>query len=128
MEIIRWLVARLVLLYDRVTQPDWPQLAPEAQAELDRATEHLALYQFEACPFCVKTRHAMRRLGLNIELRDARRNERHRKQLLTEGGKLQAPCLRIEEPDGSVRWLYESDDIIDYLERRFGVPVQEPNT
>jgi glutaredoxin len=124
MEVIRWLLARLILLYDRLTQPDWPQLAPEVQAELDRATENLALYQFEACPFCVKTRHAMRRLGLRIELRDARRDETHRVRLLAEGGKLQAPCLRIAEPDGSARWLYESDDIIAYLERRFGGPAQ----
>ena len=125
MEIIRWLLARLVLLYDRLAQPDWPQRTPEAQARLDRATENLALYQFEACPFCVKTRHAMRRLGLNIELRDARRDETHRQRLLTEGGKLQAPCLRIPESDGSARWLYESNDIIDYLEDRFGAPAQE---
>lgn len=126
MEIIRWLLARLVLLYDRLARPAWPQRPPEVQARLDRATENLALYQFEACPFCVKTRHAMRRLGLNIELRDARRDDTHRQRLLSEGGKLQAPCLRIPAPDGSARWLYESNDIIGYLEQQFGNPAQQP--
>ena len=31
------------------------------------------------------------------------------------GGKYQAPCLRISEPNGEDEWLYESDDIISYL-------------
>ncbi|RLW70923.1 MAG: glutaredoxin, partial [gamma proteobacterium symbiont of Stewartia floridana] len=34
------------------------------------------------------------------------------------GGKLQTPCLKIEQQDGD-RWLYESDDIIRYLRQRF---------
>jgi hypothetical protein len=29
------------------------------------------------------------------------------------------PVLRIEQPDGAVRWLPESADIVDYLEQRF---------
>jgi glutathione S-transferase len=28
------------------------------------------------------------------------------------------PCLLIEE-DGEARWMYESNDIIAYLEKRF---------
>ncbi|HAI96784.1 MAG TPA: glutaredoxin, partial [Methylococcaceae bacterium] len=36
------------------------------------------------------------------------------------GGKLKVPCLRIEE-DGKVSWMYESSDIINYLEDRFAV-------
>ncbi|MFT6265002.1 MAG: glutathione S-transferase, partial [Oleiphilaceae bacterium] len=32
--------------------------------------------------------------------------------------------LRIEENDGAVTWMYESSDIIEYLEQRFElVPV-----
>jgi len=29
------------------------------------------------------------------------------------------PCLRIEKPDNSVEWLYESSDIIVYLKSQF---------
>jgi hypothetical protein len=29
------------------------------------------------------------------------------------------PCLRIEEPEGEVRWMHESVDIIDYLRDHF---------
>jgi glutathione S-transferase len=29
------------------------------------------------------------------------------------------PCLRIEDNNGDVRWMYESGDIISYLDQRF---------
>jgi glutathione S-transferase len=35
--------------------------------------------------------------------------------LIAGGGKDQVPCLRIENDDGDVRWLYESIDIVRYL-------------
>ena len=53
-----------------------------------------------------------------MELRDASGNAEHRQTLLNEGGKIQVPCLRIEE-DGQTRWLYESSAIRSYLEERF---------
>ena len=82
----------------------------------------MALYQFRACPFCVKTRRAIKRLGLNIESRDALGNTRWRSQLLTEGGKLQVPCLYLHRESGEGQWLYESDAIIAHLEQRFSDP------
>jgi glutathione S-transferase len=39
--------------------------------------------------------------------------------LLQGGGKVQTPCLRIAGEDGQVRWMYESGDIIRYLQQRF---------
>ena len=41
-----------------------------------------------------------------------------RQALLEGGGKVKVPCLRIEE-NGQVRWMYESSEIIAYLEGRF---------
>jgi glutathione S-transferase len=35
------------------------------------------------------------------------------------GGKIQTPCLQISDEQGNVTWLYESDDIIQYLQQRF---------
>jgi glutaredoxin len=119
MSIIRWLLGRIILFFDWLTQPKKPEHSPEKQAELDAQTVNMALYQYAACPFCVKTRRAIRRLGLNIELRDARNNPRYRAELEQQGGKQQVPCLRIEESDGSVSWLYESGDIINFLQKRF---------
>lgn len=117
-ELIRWPLGRLILLVDYLTSPTPPQRDPQDQARVDQATRDLALYQFETCPFCVKTRRAMRRLGVDIETRDARRDPRWREQLLREGGRLQVPCLLIPGESGQApRWLYESNDIIAYLEQ-----------
>jgi len=35
------------------------------------------------------------------------------------GGKLTVPCLKIENDSGEVTWMYESSDIVAYLEGRF---------
>ena len=121
MNAVRWLLGRLILFIDRLTSPRPPGHSPERQAELDAQTAGMALYQYAACPFCVKTRRAIRRLGLNIELRDAKNDPGFRSELEREGGRQQVPCLRIEE-NGEVTWLYESDDIIAYLEKRFAGP------
>ena len=117
--LIRWPLGRLILLFDFLTSPRPPKRTPEEQARIDAQTRGMALYQFNACPFCVKTRRAMKRLGLKIELRDAGGNLQWRQQLLAEGGKLQVPCLYISQSPGDAQWLYESSDIIAYLEERF---------
>ena len=119
MRLVRWLLGRILTTLDWLTRPALPQRPAAEQARLDRATAGLALYQFQACPFCIKVRRAMRRLGLNIELRDARNDPGHKQTLIAEGGRYQVPCLRIPEADGSVRWLYESDEIISYLRARY---------
>ena len=84
--LIRWPLGQLILLVDFLTSPEPPERDPLEQAKIDLATRDMALYQFRACPFCVKTRRAMKRLGLNIELRDARHDPKWRQQLLAEGG------------------------------------------
>jgi hypothetical protein len=39
--------------------------------------------------------------------------------LLEGGGQVKVPCLRITNADGNVEWMYESDDIISYLQKNF---------
>lgn len=80
-------------------------------------TSHLKLYHYEACPYCQKVRKVMNDLDLKIELVNAH-EEKHREELIKNGGKRQVPCLRIEE-DNKVKWLYESDDIISYLKKHY---------
>ena len=82
---------------------------------MDARTAHLAVYQFQACPFCVKVRRQMRKYGLNIELRDARKDPAHKQALIDGGGRYKVPCLQITGDSGETSWLYESDDIIAYL-------------
>lgn len=112
-------LGRVVVLVDHVTRPAPMQRTPEAQEAAETAAQGLALYQFYACPFCVKTRRTLHRLNLPVELRDAQKDPMRRAELEREGGKIQVPCLRIEEPEGA-RWLYDSKAIIAYLDERFG--------
>ncbi|MCJ8267834.1 MAG: glutathione S-transferase N-terminal domain-containing protein, partial [Psychrosphaera sp.] len=70
---------------------------------------------------------SMIRLNLNIELRDAKNNAQHRQELLEEGGRIKVPCLRIQEGE-KVTWLYDSNAIITYLDQRFGVQSNLPES
>ena len=126
LKLIRWPLGQLILLIDFLTSPQAPERGEEEQARIDAQTKGMALYQFKACPFCVKTRRTIKRLGLKIELRDALGNRQWRQQLLAEGGQLQVPCLYIPQSSGEAQWLYESNDIIAYLEKRFADPKPLP--
>lgn len=124
-KLIRWPLGKLILLIDYLTRPKPPIRPAEVQKRIDDAMAPLALYQFHACPFCVKTRRALRRLGLDIELRDARDNAQWRSELERGGGRVQVPCLYIPDNPPDTQWLYESDDIIAYLEQRVSM-LSEP--
>ncbi|NWN81895.1 MAG: glutaredoxin [Halomonas sp.] len=116
---LRQVLAPVVLISEKLSTPKAMERSPEAQAEVDRACEGLALYQFRTCPFCVKVRKEIARLGLPIEVRDAQLDPDHRRELAEGGGRVKVPCLRIAQDDGEVEWLYESDDINAWLQRRF---------
>ncbi len=123
LKILREGVGRLIVFVNFVTKPAKMVRTEAAQQLVDKKAENLALYQFYACPFCIRTRRAIHRLNIPIELRDAQNNPKFRQELLTEGGAIQVPCLRIEE-NGQTNWMYESANIIDYLNSRFGVATQ----
>jgi len=55
---------------------------------------------------------------LNIKTHNAQNNPA-RAELLNGGGQIKVPCLRIDQ-NGETIWMYESNDIIKYLEQRFG--------
>lgn len=111
-------LGQLIIFADWLTRPKALKRTAEQQAEIDAQTANLALYQFHACPFCVKVRRAMHAFNIKVELRDAKDNAQFRQELLEQGGRVKVPCLRIEEA-GEVRWMYESNDIIQYLQERF---------
>ncbi len=119
-KIVRLILQPVILFIDWLTRPSWPKRSEEEQKSMDVKTSKLALYQFYACPFCVITRRTMRRLGLNIELRDAQNDPQWEQELIEQGGKRQVPCLRINNEDGKVEWLYESKEIKHYLEQQYG--------
>lgn len=121
MAIIRLILGRLILFFNWLFTPKGIKRDPVLQASIDRETAGLKLYQYEACPFCVKVRRVMKRQSLSIETRDVKRSNSARDELMAGGGDLQVPCLRIDQGESGYRWLYESKDIIGYLEQRFAV-------
>ncbi len=115
---LRRALGQMVIAVDYLTRPKKIQRPAAEQALAEAAAKRLALYQFYACPFCVKTRRTIRRLNVPVEYRDAQSDPVHRRTLAAEGGKIQVPCLRIDADDGTT-WMYESGAIIEYLNRRF---------
>jgi len=84
------------------------------------AVEGLALYQYASCPFCMRVRRAIHDLGIEVEVRDTLEDAARARELVEATGQRTVPVLRIEEPDGTVRWMPESADIVAYLQARFG--------
>jgi len=115
MKFIRWILGKIILLLNAIFVPKAVERNAEDQRKLDEETKRFALYQFETCPFCVKVRRAIKRMGLKIELKDVNKVAAFEEELLKGGGQRQVPCLKISNRDGSVRWLYESSDIIAFL-------------
>ena len=109
----------IIVFGDWATRPKQTPRSPEDQEKAQSAVKGLSLYQLYACPFCVKTRRAIHKLNVNLEIKDIGKNQEHRQALETGGGRVKVPCLKIEEND-QVRWMYGSSDIINFLEQRVG--------
>ena len=121
MQLIRLILGKLILLFNWLFTPRSVVRDPELQANIDRQSADLTLYQYEACPFCVKVRREMKRQSLNIETRDVKRSDTAREELLAGGGDLKVPCLRVNDGERGFQWIYESRDIIGYLQRQVAV-------
>jgi glutaredoxin len=116
---LRLALMPFMLLWAKLAMPKGISRPAEAQQEINLECARLMLYHFPTCPFCIKVRREMARLSLPIALRDAQHNPEHRADLLQGGGKIQTPCLQIADGQGNVQWMYESNDIIKYLQQRF---------
>ncbi|MDR2492577.1 MAG: glutathione S-transferase N-terminal domain-containing protein [Coriobacteriales bacterium] len=75
--------------------------------------EQLTLYYLPSCPYCLKVLRFMEKSGIIIDL-ESTSEPANQQRLLDVGKKNQVPCLFIGEKP-----LYESDDIIAYLNERF---------
>ena len=116
---LRVLLGPFMLLKEAVTKPKGVTRSAAAQAAIDEECKALALYQFNTCPFCIKTRQEISRLSLNIQRVDAQHEGAGRQALLAGGGYTKVPCLRIMGGSGADHWVYDSEKIIGYLRGRF---------
>ena len=62
------------------------------------------------CPYCAKVENFVEEENINIDIVNIEEDREAMRKLIEEGGKRQVPCLYH---DGE--YLYESDDIIDFL-------------
>ena len=115
MNIIRWILGAIILTIDYITRPKPITRNLILQKNINKSTLNMSLYQYRACPFCVKVRRKIRKYSLNIEIKDAKNNTKHKYDLKKFGGKLKVPCLKIKNNKGIDVWLYESKDIINFL-------------
>jgi glutathione S-transferase len=100
-------VARLARgVYPRVTRDQRPEPA-----------ELLELYDFEGCPYCRKVREVLSELDLDYVEHPVAHGSPRRSELKQLGGKVQVPYL--VDPNTGTR-MYESDDIIAYLNATYG--------
>ncbi len=76
----------------------------------------LILYHYDTCPFCRRVFFALRNLGIEIEDKDIYRDQGAMAELVAARGRQTVPVLRIQEADGTVRWMPESAEIIRYLQ------------
>ena len=74
----------------------------------------LVLYFKPTCPFSNKVLSFMQEKNIRIPLKNINASGEVRQELMTIGGKQQVPCLVI---DGKA--MYESDDIIHWLDKHF---------
>jgi glutathione S-transferase len=77
-----------------------------------------SLYHYSSCPFCFRVQITMTKLGIDMEKRNIHQGSKYYDELKQEGGSTMVPCLRIEK-DGKTQWMYESADIVHYLEANF---------
>ena len=116
---VRLIVGPIILFLDKVTTPKGIKRPEEEQQKIDNEVTNLVLYQFKTCPFCIKVKRNNKRLSLKIETRDAQHNQTYREELLQGGGQIKVPCLKIVDNKGNDSWMYESDEIVQYLQDRF---------
>jgi len=83
------------------------------------ATDRLDLYTTGSCPFCWSVLRTIEQLGLQVERHDVYADRARLDELLQARGRATVPVLRIQSPDGEVRWMPESADIIHYLQHTY---------
>jgi glutaredoxin len=119
LKVFREGVGGLMAFISYLTNPRKIKRSAEDQEIANKTAQNMSIYQYFACPFCIKIRRTVHRLNIPLEYRDAQiRGGEHRNTLEKEGGKIKVPCLRIDDGEKTT-WLYESNDIIAYLNQTF---------
>lgn len=74
------------------------------------------LYFHNYCFFCRSVLAALPGLSFSVDTRDILASPEYQNELYAGGGSSQVPCLRILRGEEDEQWMYESSDIIAYLQ------------
>jgi glutaredoxin len=128
MTLIRFVLGKIILTLNSLFKPKGLSRDVIDQVKIDTETKDWQLYQLNACPFCVKVRREMVRLSLHIPLREIGKDAKAHQELMAGGKKDQVPCLMIPATTNlPERWLYESSEIISFLQSKFHVAEHSVN-
>ncbi len=86
-------------------------------ADREQPERRLVLYNFEISPYCRKVREALCELNLDYAVRNVAKGSERRPELVERGGQMMVPYLIDPNTDTE---MYESDDIVEYLEATYG--------
>jgi len=90
----------------------------QAIASFKRPEKPIAIYEFDACPFCKKVREMVCYLDLDVLFYPCPQGgPNFRPEAVAKGGKSRFPYM--EDPNTGAA-MYESDDIIKYLADNYG--------
>ena len=104
MQIIRFILGRIILFLDWLTSPRPNKISRTELDAIQNKVKNMTIYEFRACPFCVRVRRFMKKNNIIINTKDARRSKVFAQELIDGGGKLQVPCLKIGDSNNS-EWL-----------------------
>lgn len=100
------------------------QRSPLEQSRVDRLASQLTLYVMDNDSPSKQVRRELKNLNINLTIKNLKRCHTYQKELLSGGGQAQVPCLRIECTKNT-QWMYDSHDIIDYLNSQFASKSQD---
>lgn len=93
-------------------------ISVQAIASFNRPDKPIAIYEFDACPFCKKVREMVCFLDLDVLFYPCPQGgPNFRPEAVAKGGKSRFPYM--EDPNTGAA-MYESDDIIKYLADTYG--------
>jgi glutaredoxin 3 len=78
----------------------------------------LTLYVKTGCPYCARVLQKLEEMGMEAEFKNIA-DEGVADELIARGGKRQVPYL--VDPEKNIE-MYESADIVNYLEETYGQP------
>ncbi|MBX2867230.1 MAG: glutaredoxin [Acidiferrobacterales bacterium] len=76
----------------------------------------LTLYVRDYCMYCNRVLRTADELGIRLEVRNIWQEPEFEKELVGATGRSTVPVLRIDQTDGTERWMPESSDIVRYLQ------------